>query len=121
MALSDKNWGSPSVIEDCPGPAARIIPDRPAQSFLSLLANGWAGRFLAALKVLKMKRYSSLPPHERAAFLAEKANRFLEALARELDLLDPALKRSAACFQRGATQKRFAGAAIQTLLTTDPT
>jgi hypothetical protein len=45
------------------------------------------------------QRFFSMPPHERTAFLDEKQNHFLAALARELDLLDPALKWSAPCFQ----------------------
>ena len=52
------------------------------------------------------KRFTSLPPHERAAFLAKKENHFLQALARELDALDPILKYSAPCFQEPKSKRR---------------
>ena len=65
------------------------------------------------LEVHEMTRpLSSLSPAERAAFLAEKREQFLKALARELDWLDPQRKASARCFQkpkRGRPRKWEAG------------
>jgi hypothetical protein len=53
--------------------------------------------------------YSLLTPAERAAFFAEKQGRFLESLARELDLLDPARKGAEQCFQPRQKARRPKG------------
>ena len=71
-----------------------------------------AGRL--KVRTMDNRRFRFMTPAEKAAFLADKETRFLETLARELDLLDPASKRSEQCFQtarrgrpvKGSTDRR---------------